>query len=180
MKRAWLFPDHAPLDLFSGYESIESGDMIIAIDAGLNFIHHKGIAPQLIIGDFDSLNPSLLELYPDVSRLTFSSHKDETDTELAVDWCLENSFDEIIICNDLEGRFDHALALLQNMLKAHQMGVSCRIETSAQRAFFLNSHNVLTSLKGATLSLLCWSPKAVFGFSAGLAWPLQGLELRQT
>lgn len=180
MKRAWLFPDHAPLDLFSSYESIENGDMIIAIDAGLYFLHQKGFAPHLIIGDFDSLSPSLLQLYPDVPRLTFPSHKDETDTELAVDWCLENSFDEIIICNDLEGRFDHALALLQNMLKAHQMGVSCRIESSTQRVFFLDPHKVLSSLNGATLSLLCWSPKALFGSSTGLAWPLQGLELRQT
>ncbi|MDP2173238.1 MAG: thiamine diphosphokinase [Candidatus Cloacimonadaceae bacterium] len=180
MKRAWLFPDHCPGELFSGYDSIDYRDTIIAIDAGLEFLHQKGIMPNLIIGDFDSLSPDLLKAYADVPLQSFPSIKNETDSELALDWCLKNDIREIIICNDLEGRFDHALALIQNMLKAHRCNTSCRIESERQCAFFLASHTSLPSLNGATLSLLSWGEKAIFGFSAGLAYPLNGLELRDT
>lgn len=180
MKRAWLFPEHAPETLFSGYGSITQDDTVIAIDAGLNFLHGQDIRPHLIIGDLDSIDRALLETYSTVPTYIFPQAKNETDTELAVDYCLNSGIDEIIICNDLGGRFDHALALVQNMLKAHHAGVACRIESTNQRLFFLERDTLLPRMGGHTLSLISWSPSSVFGSCSGLAYPLDGLCLKDT
>ena len=62
-------------------------DYVVCADAGMKFCHTAGIQPDLILGDFDSVDdasytyfkktcPERMEQYP--------THKDETDTELAL------------------------------------------------------------------------------------------------
>lgn len=178
--RAWLFTNHCPSDIVSGFSGIESTDLLIAVDAGLAVMQHLGLTPQVIVGDMDSVGDKLLTgICPDTQIMHYASAKNETDTELAVLWCIEQGIREIVICNDMQGRFDHAMALVQNLLLARWMEVKCRIESSDQIVRLLEKETVLSYPPGTLLSLIALSDKAVFESSEGLDYALHGITLYQ-
>ena len=84
-------------------------DTIYAIDKGLEVCDELKIPISKIIGDFDSVYADILKKYPDEKKLRFSSDKDKSDTELAVDLALNSNFQEIIILNSSGARHDHFL-----------------------------------------------------------------------
>jgi len=84
-------------------------DTIYAIDKGLEVCDELKIPISKIIGDFDSVYSDILNKYPDEKKLRFSSDKDKSDTELAVDLALNSNFQEIIILNSSGARHDHFL-----------------------------------------------------------------------
>ncbi|MDK9709621.1 thiamine diphosphokinase [Acidaminobacter sp.] len=94
-------------------------DLLLAVDRGLEATEALGLTPDLIIGDFDSYrgDQAIETRYPEAEILTFSSVKDWTDTELALQKAVElscSSEKEAII--DLYGAFgnrmDHTYANL--------------------------------------------------------------------
>lgn len=184
--RAFLVTNYAPSQIVSGYENISSTDHIIAVDKGLQQVHALGLQPHIIIGDLDSLDIKLLDLYPDVPIYKHPSAKNETDTELALLWCLKQEiYTEIIICNDLQGRFDHAMGLVQNLLLAKcfsSIGSAefpWRIESQRQILFTLPDTLILNNRKGQLVSLIPLTAEVQLISSIGLKYPLNDLVLSQ-
>lgn len=176
-RQAWLITNHAPSQIVSGYENI-TGE-IIAVDKGLEWVHDLGLIPALIIGDLDSLDPNILALYPDTPLIRHKSEKNETDTELAITWCMSQGYQKIVICNDMQGRFDHSAAIIQNLIMGHQEGIDISIESEMQSCFFLVSETTISSKKGDLLSLISYSKTSHFISSTALQYPLAGLVLHQ-
>ncbi len=84
-------------------------DLIIAADAGLKNLEEYSIMPNLIVGDFDSL-----EYTPEGDNvIKHPVKKDETDTILAVDIAFKKGYDNFIIYGCLGGRLDHTMASIQ-------------------------------------------------------------------
>jgi len=91
-----------------------SGDYIIAADGGYAALISRGITPDLIVGDFDSLAPDLLSAvlnHPNVIRS--SAEKDDTDMMLAVRHGMERRYKTFFINGGLGGRLDQTLANIQ-------------------------------------------------------------------
>ena len=174
-KTAYLITNHAPIEILSEYKNIR-GD-VIAVDAGLKIVHQLGLTPACMIGDFDSLEPEMLEHYPEVPVIRHKAQKNETDTELALQYCLEQGYREILICNDMQGRFDHAMGLLQNLLYIHLQGCKGCIESSNQRLFFLDNDSRIATRQQALLSLIPFGGDAEFHSSVNLAYPLENLYI---
>ena len=84
-------------------------DTIYAIDKGLEICDKLKIPISKIIGDFDSVDSNILKKYPNEKIMRFSSDKDNSDTELAVNNALKYNFHEIIILNSSGARLDHFL-----------------------------------------------------------------------
>ena len=62
-------------------------DKVIAVDKGLGFCREHGIVPTNIVGDFDSLDPGILEWYRQNTSIEIREYdpvKDATDTQIAV------------------------------------------------------------------------------------------------
>ena len=70
-----------------------SDDFVIAADGGFVYLHERGIEPDLIVGDFDSLPAEFMDAvnrHPNVTRV--SAEKDDTDMLLAVKEGLKRGF----------------------------------------------------------------------------------------
>lgn len=96
----------------------EAGDLIIAADAGYLHLEKLGLKPDLLIGDFDSME----FIDPGCEILRFPVEKDDTDTMLAVKSGLERGFRDFLIYGALGGkRLDHSIANIQTLayLNAH-------------------------------------------------------------
>jgi thiamine pyrophosphokinase len=179
-RRAYLFTNHSPSEIVSGYHNIRNEDYVVAVDMGLERIHQLGLSPNLIVGDLDSVNATLLALYPASIIQRHPAEKNATDTELAILTCIKmNCFNEIIICNTLDGRFDHALAIVQNLLEHVASSIRIRVETESQVLFFISSNEVLARRVGQTISLVPFTPEVVFSSSEGLKYPLNNLTILQ-
>ena len=89
---------------------LQPDDYIIAADGGLAHVKQLNIAPQCILGDFDSLG------YIPRDSTVFPVEKDDTDAMLAVRRGLELGYKEFYLYGSLDGkRLDHTIANFQTL-----------------------------------------------------------------
>ena len=116
MKRCFIF---AAGTFYGLRERPAAGDLVIAADAGYRTCLREGIVPDLVLGDFDSMEqPSELA---NVRRVPVE--KDDTDTMLAVKTALEQGCTTVYLYGGTGGkRLDHTLANLQTLLYLRRNG----------------------------------------------------------
>ena len=89
---------------------VQKDDYMIAADGGLRHLEAIGLAPNAILGDFDSLG------YTPENATVFPVEKDDTDAMRAVRQALALGFSEIHLYGGLDGkRLDHTIANLQTL-----------------------------------------------------------------
>lgn len=95
------------------------GDFVIAADAGYQTCRQVGVTPDLLLGDFDSM-----EIPADFSNIRRSPvEKDDTDTMLAIKTGLAEGCGEFYLYGGTGGkRLDHTLANLQSLLYLRRRG----------------------------------------------------------
>lgn len=94
---------------FQARQAAGEFDFVIAVDAGFAHLEAIGVAPDMAVGDFDSLG-----YVPKARRA--SRHpvkKDKSDMELAMEKAVAWDHDELVIYGALGARLDHTLANLQ-------------------------------------------------------------------
>ncbi|MGH2377542.1 MAG: thiamine diphosphokinase [Candidatus Limnocylindria bacterium] len=92
---------------------VRGADLVIAADGGTVHLERWGIAPQLVVGDLDSLPPGARERIAAAggSVEPHPRQKDRTDTEIALDRAIGAGADEVVVVGALGGpRIDHAMA----------------------------------------------------------------------
>lgn len=95
-------------------------DRIIAVDKGFDTLMRKGITPDEVVGDFDSLG--YIPSAPNV--MVHPPEKDQSDMELACDRALELGATEVMIYGGMAKRLDHTLANMQIMRRLARQGVA--------------------------------------------------------
>lgn len=155
------------------YPLIRTCTEVYAVDGGLFHCQNMGIEPQLILGDFDSVNPELLNAYGEIPKKAFPVDKDQTDLELAVSYALEKGFERISLFAALGKRIDHSLNNLY-LLGRHPKELIA--VTEDEILFAIEGKKTLAIEKGQTLSLL-----PLFGdvtvSTKGLKWELNNHKL---
>ena len=119
----------------------DPGDLVIAADAGFRICRKLGITPDLLMGDFDSM-----EAPKDFAHLIRAPmEKDDTDTMLAVKTALEQGCDTVYIYGGTGGkRLDHTLANLQTLLFIRRRGA---------RGYLYDDDFVWTVLENESLTI---------------------------
>lgn len=113
-------------EFVSGFILEKRFDCIIAADRGLQFCYEQNIMPNYILGDYDSIDPKILDWYKSKSVIpvaVFPAEKDDTDGALAFQKAIEIGSDCIYFLGALGGRMDHAIAnihLLKSVLNSGQ------------------------------------------------------------
>ncbi|MBW5448160.1 thiamine diphosphokinase [Cohnella sp. CFH 77786] len=106
-------------------EEIRAGDYLIGADSGAEFLVRHGIAPDLALGDFDSVPADRLTSISAASKDYLAVDpvdKDWTDTELALREALDRGYSRIRILGGLGSRFDHSLANVHLLRQAFERG----------------------------------------------------------
>jgi thiamine pyrophosphokinase len=91
----------------------QRGDLRIAADGGArNAREHLGLAPQVVIGDLDSLDQETRAWLatPGVEFIQYPRAKDETDLELAIDLALQRGAENVTLLGASGGRADQSIA----------------------------------------------------------------------
>lgn len=115
-------------------------DLVIAADKGLEFLDRAKIRPTHILGDYDSIDPSIRMKYREedgIEILSFNVRKDDTDTELALKRAVELEADEIDLFGMTGGRLDHFLGAMECMGIPLKAGIPCHMADPQNRISLL-------------------------------------------
>lgn len=157
--------------------SHRAGDLVIAADSGLLLAGAAGLAPDLVVGDFDSL-PAGLEAGHEVRR--HPTCKDASDLELALEEAAARGAGECLVLGALGGRLDHTLFNVVALLeRAAELGVRALVAAPGTEVFLAGPgrHPVL-GRQGCTCSLLPLDATATLSLE-GFDYPLRGEVLRR-
>jgi thiamine pyrophosphokinase len=128
------------------------GMKVIAIDRGLEICNHLGLEVFKIIGDFDSVDSAILNGYPDSLKVDFSAEKDQSDTELALDFSIQAGFEEIFLVNAGGGRTDHFL--FNTLLLFHRYAKIKMYHDTGTLLALPVGHSTFDLPEGTTFSLI--------------------------
>ncbi len=145
------------LIITGGYLNIEfarayiktlSYDRVFAVDRGLEYADALGLVSAYIVGDFDTVNQSLLKDYEHRIREEkisayierYPAKKDASDTELAFIKALEEGAGQITVLGATGSRLDHVLANLGLLLQAERAGCKCYIVDETNRVQMLTAN----------------------------------------
>lgn len=113
-------------------------EYIIAVDSGLKFLYENQVLPTHIVGDFDSVNPTVIAYYKekaDIPIREFNPVKDASDTEIGLRYALELDAEELWLLGATGTRLDHVMANIQILKIAHDAGV---------KAYIVDNHNKIS------------------------------------
>jgi len=128
-------------------------DYIIAADNGLEILNRFDITPDLIIGDLDSVSPSLLQKYSYIPIEKHPRKKNLTDSELSIQKAIEMNPKEIILLSMTGNYFDHSYAAIINLFRNYHEHINMKIITSNAIIFPITKQISLANLKGRRFSL---------------------------
>ena len=113
---------------------------IIAADKGLEVLYKLSVMPDIILGDFDSVDNSILEEYKSEILTRFSPVKDFTDGEAAVE-------SSVVILGATGSRLDHVLANISLLKKAVDAGVRAVIVDRNNKIRIFNNFDSIKVFK---------------------------------
>lgn len=149
---------------------------IVAVDGGLAYCKKLALQPDLIVGDFDSCPPDLLEQYEDVPRITLIQDKDETDLEVAINEELKRGARSLTLFGAWGRRIDHSLG---NLLLLTRHPGKMTIETEKEILFAIDKTAALSTYPGQTLSLIPINGPVTGLSTKGLKWELASHRMDQ-
>lgn len=151
-------------------------NLLIAADGGSRHCLSLKLTPDIIIGDFDSLEPEILQAFESRGSqvIQHPAHKDFTDLELALRYASEQGADDILVFGALGDRWDQTLANL--LLPAHPDLVNARIRLidANQEIYLIRSGQTFQvhGLPGDTVSLVPIHGEVNGVSTQGLEYPL--------
>ena len=152
---------------------------VIAVDGGSNAARSLKIIPDLIIGDLDSVSDQSLAYFKNngVEIIRHPVEKDQTDSEIAVDYCFNNEFEELFIIAALGGRFDQQLANINLLEYIYNLNLKAKIISKNSEIALIKKSKVFNSKVGSRLSLIPQSKEVKNLKISGCKYNLSGRDI---
>lgn len=125
-------------------------DYVIAADSGYDHLLKMGVRPDIVIGDFDSINNQKIE----AEIVKLNPVKDDTDTEAAINLAIDKGASEIVIFSALGARQDHAVANMFLLKILYQKGIDAKIVDENNEIYYFFGEITLSAKEGELLSII--------------------------
>lgn len=159
--------------------AIGSRDIVIGVDKGIGYCLSIGIVPDLLMGDFDSIDSMLLEdpRLDGIDKQSFPARKNRSDLDLALQWLRSSHVSHVTLLAISGGRSDHHLL---NWLLPLQEEWPFTVELidATVHAYLVTPHYpVRTVAKPGQVVSLVPMPEALGVTTEGLEYSLHDAEL---
>ena len=181
MSRAVLFCNGEIKDLDFHKSILRDDDFVIAVDGGGNYCYQLGILPSVAIGDFDSLDQTIKNVFDkeNVEIVPFPADKDYIDMVLGIEEAIKRGFHDILILGAMGGKradmfLGNAFALSlfdQNIVMQNEYSVICYLREGKELD--------ICGTPGDYVSLIPLSDLMLTGISKGLKYQLDQLVFRR-
>lgn len=162
-----------------------AGRLIVAADGGLMLFESLGLKPDLIVGDFDSVDAGVLSKHKDVQMIRYPAKKDATDGELAIRTAIERNCDDIELYGAIDTRYetDHLLAnllllkLARGLIKSAATAGRVRAIDHYQHIYLIENERLkLDGKPGDFVSIVPLNEKITVSIT-GVEWELNKREV---
>ncbi len=137
---------------------IEPDDYVICADGGTYHALKMDIIPQMIVGDFDSLNEFIIEALERRGTLVrrLKVDKDEVDSEIALQLAMEERPEQIWIMGALSDRIDYNISNIHLLVPLLQQGMQACLINEHYRIFLVSPEcpGVIRAPYGTRLSIM--------------------------
>lgn len=179
MKKALLFLNGEAPDLyFFSKNYLQNFSKIICTDGAYNYLHGSIINPEIVIGDFDSINLDTFEI-PNNIKLIKIYDQNTTDFDKALQYLVNNNFSSVEVWGSsgsfLSFEADHFLGNLSSALRFKEK-INIVFYSQKQGFYFLEKKHRSTVKPNSIVSLYPF-PYAKGVYTEGLQYPLIGDEL---
>ena len=170
MKRCFIY---AAGTFYGLREPPREGDLQIAADAGLLLCERLGVRPDVVLGDFDSMD--VRQAPADCIRVPVE--KDDTDTVFAVKTMVQRGYDDFLLIGVIGARLDHTLGNVSILLYLDSLGKKAEIVDDYSEMQIVSKDEVSIEDKYPFFSLL-----NITGCARGITirdakYPLDGAEI---
>ena len=183
MKRCLILTGGRLDPAFAGsFLQTEEFNRVIAVDGGLKGAKELGLVPDVIVGDFDSVDPAVLAFYRKMEHIVWEVHqpeKDDTDTELALKRAMAMGAGDIVILGATGGRLDHMLGNIHLLYPCLQKGVHAAIVDPQNRLYMIDGeyHFPAKKMWGKYISFLPLTQEVKGITLKGFKYPLTGRDI---
>ena len=155
---------------------IESHELFIATDGGANTAVNLGVTPDIVCGDFDSIDMETARAaFPDAEFIP-TPDQNMADLEKAIQLAKERGASSITIVGASGGRIDHQLANHALLLKYADLNESISIRDDLSEVWGVLGEIEIEAVIGDTISLIAM--ERISGVSiSGVRWPLSDVPL---
>ena len=150
---------------------VHDDDFIICADGGANHLKRLGLTADVLIGDFDSIDPNIKKGAAKV--IEYPAKKNFTDGELCVNYAVENGFKDILLLGMSGTRLDHTI---NNILLLFRCENGCLINEYSE-IYALRDNIKIANKKGKTLSVIPLYGDLEGMITSGLEYPLNNETL---
>lgn len=158
-----------------------SGDIFIAADSGIETAVKLNITPDILIGDFDSLDLDKFDKHKiseNIKIIKYPAEKNDTDSMLAVKYALELGYKNIAVIGGIDGRTDHTLANLFLLKYIKNKGGSGYITNGYNKITYLENAKVKIYKEYKYISVIPVSPEIRGVTLKGFKYPLDNAKVR--
>lgn len=158
---------------------LDEDSILIACDSGLNYTFGEGLVPDVILGDFDSVQKEVLNYYKNMGKqpITYPVRKDCTDTELGIFAAEERGADDIVLLAASGTRIDHTLANIQLIIPLLKKGIRARLIDEHNTVELVDKSLAVINKKGSYISLLPLTYRVEGITTQGLDYPLDNADI---
>ena len=139
----------------------EEGFFLVACDGGQESFIKAKIEPDLLVGDFDTFDRSRVQNPKELIEL--NTHKDDTDTLVALKYLLAQNYDEFHLFGCLGGKVEHTIAnfqLIYFLTSQHKKAYLYSQDNQTIVHMIFNSCIRLKAKNGGKFSLFSYNSKA--------------------
>ena len=162
--------------------AFDEPDMWVGVDKGISTLLTNNIEPNIVFGDFDSIDEDSLMNIKNIEKYEYPAEKDDTDLGLAFSWALQQKPERVRIFGNTGGRIDHTLAGVQLLLQDNTLQSKTIVE-------IIDDSNVVTAFLPGEYSLAQIAPYKYISFFSmtsyvndltlkGFKYPLTNKKIR--
>lgn len=167
-----------PLELL--LKEITEDTYLIGADSGANCLYDYNIEPDLLVGDFDSIDKVAFDYFKK-SKCTidiYPKEKDFTDTEIAVKKAIKMKPNEIVLLGCTGSRIDHLLGNIGMLKICMQKGVNACIKDKNNNVRLIDTSTSLSGTVGQIFSVQSYGDEIIGLTIEGAKYPLNNYNLK--
>ena len=136
-------------------EELKDADFVICADRGIEVLYKNGLTPNMLVGDFDSINQEVLSYYKEKGSdiVIYPPEKNYTDSEIAFEKAMNKSgIDTICLLGCTGTRMDHVIGNMGLLNKALDKGIKAYIRDNNNYIFLIDKSTKLKNIFGKYIS----------------------------
>jgi len=156
------------------FAQCRDADLLVCADGGLDWALEKGLKPDVVVADGDSMRSALPEGCEFVS---LPQRKDETDAEVAAKLAVNRGCRRVVILGGTGRRLDHTLGNIQLLVGLKMLGAEGELLDDCNAVTVTREKACLWGKPGELVSLIPLGEDVNVRATKGLLYPLADSDL---